>query len=504
LLPCSAIAQQPSEPGLTLRTTARTVVLDVIVTDKSGKPVRNLHRSDFALFENEVPQQLASFEAPADHVGETTASPSQPERPVFSGSAPVTILLLDEQDTEFLDLAYGREMLKKYLRAQGATLAQPTALLVLTEKGIQVLHDYTREALQLEQALAHFGPEIQMQLITGGQIGAWERLGLTLDAIDTIAAANAGFRGRKNLIWFGQGFPNLNGMALAPQDRSRAGEAIRMASALMQRARIALYTVDVRGLEVTPTSYASGGDSSLLAGPTDAEGELLFEQLAPATGGQIYRSRNDLDVAISEAQTDGAEYYTISYYPTNTEWDGRFRRVRVQLRDTHLTVRTREGYFAVSEPIDDDKDIDRDLSRALRSPVAFHGIEVQAVELTPTQVKASVTHPAPDTTYVSVTVNPQTLSWTRTPEGKRRSEVTLVNAHISAKGQVMGYKVHELESLDDLPRPSGLAPKPVQFIVPVKNEPQSAALRIVVRDANTGQIGTTEVASSVTTVSNTH
>ena len=53
---------QPSGNDIpTIHTTARLVVLDVVVTDNSGKPVKGLKPSDFTLTEDGVAENLASF-----------------------------------------------------------------------------------------------------------------------------------------------------------------------------------------------------------------------------------------------------------------------------------------------------------------------------------------------------------------------------------------------------------------------------------------------------------
>ena len=58
--PAVVIGQSPPEP-LTFRSGVQTVELDVLVTDKSGKPVRGLTQDDFTLIEHETAQQISTF-----------------------------------------------------------------------------------------------------------------------------------------------------------------------------------------------------------------------------------------------------------------------------------------------------------------------------------------------------------------------------------------------------------------------------------------------------------
>jgi len=121
LLPPVSLAQKstPQEEP-TFRSTTRLVVLDVVVTDRAGKLVTNLSQSDFTLLEDGVRQSIASFESPEQ----------RPDVPVFvegksnkaeaksalNGSTPspsaLTILVLDELNSEVLDQAYARSAIQ--------------------------------------------------------------------------------------------------------------------------------------------------------------------------------------------------------------------------------------------------------------------------------------------------------------------------------------------------------------------------------------------------------
>ena len=60
-------AKPPQQSGSVIRTTTRLVTLDVVVTDKSGKPVKNLTAADFTILEDGNPQQISNFEPPEFH-----------------------------------------------------------------------------------------------------------------------------------------------------------------------------------------------------------------------------------------------------------------------------------------------------------------------------------------------------------------------------------------------------------------------------------------------------
>src|SRR5580704_13892139 len=87
---------QQSEPA------NRRITLDVVVTDKSGKPVSGLQQQDFTLLDNKQPQKLLSFQA-VD--GAKTADP------------PVSVVLVvDEVNTNFTNVSVGRAQIEKFLK----------------------------------------------------------------------------------------------------------------------------------------------------------------------------------------------------------------------------------------------------------------------------------------------------------------------------------------------------------------------------------------------------
>src|SRR5438552_1221357 len=70
---------------------------------------------------------------------------------------------------------------------------------------------------------------------------------------------------------------------------------------------------------------------------------------APAsdTGGKALLDNNDLAAGIVQAEQAITSYYVIGYYPSNTNLDGKFRRVKITLKETSTAkLEYRQGYFA--------------------------------------------------------------------------------------------------------------------------------------------------------------
>ena len=173
------------------------VVLDVAVTDKSGRPVSNLTRSDFTITEDKTPQMTADFERPDQHrysIATEDGKPDERERSGRSVASAVTILVIDCLNTEFTDTAYAREMVTKYLRTHGPRLAQPTAIMMIADTQLELVHDYTEDAAALEEALTRQAAEFPVRHGSSQTVGDLDRLQDTLNSLEKIAAANMNLR----------------------------------------------------------------------------------------------------------------------------------------------------------------------------------------------------------------------------------------------------------------------------------------------------------------------
>jgi VWFA-related protein len=101
------------------------------------------------------------------------------------------------------------------------------------------------------------------------------------------------------------------------------------------------------------------------------------EVLAKETGGFVVRNKNDFDFERIFADQSG--YYLIGYRPASTTFDRRFHTIQARLKRDGFTVRTRAGFYGVTEaearagqPSVGDR-----LTRALISPFAVNDMAVR-------------------------------------------------------------------------------------------------------------------------------
>jgi VWFA-related protein len=497
-------SQQSSQgPLTTLRSTSRLVVLDVVVTDKSGKPVSNLSRDDFQVLEDKNPQAVASFERPDQHkysISTVEGKPGEPERHGRGVSPALTILVIDALNTEFLDTAYAREMVMKYLKTHGPRLAQPTSLMMVTDTQLELVHDYTEDAGALQEALKHHAAEFPFRHAANHATqGDLDRMVDTLSCLDKIAAANMKFAGRKNVIWIGQGFPALNlstGASVNGRGDINVGDsdlqrrlmaAVSTTANEMWDARLAIYTIDPRGLQIiTPgvigALRAADSNSNLNQEPT---GMRVFESVAPQTGGKILFNRNDIDVAVANSVDDGSDYYTLSYYPKNNDWNGKFRNIRVTLTTPGLEARTRSGYYAVADAPDTDEKIDSELADAVKNPLPYRGLGMT--------VSYKILSGTPRTARYTIAADRHDLGWQPAPDDERRCSVMVIAMSVSRKSRVVKNDIKALEGTVKSGKFEKQMDKPMLFTFTAELPPDAVRLRVVVRDDRTGNIGTADL-----------
>jgi VWFA-related protein len=80
-----------------------------------------------------------------------------------------------------------------------------------------------------------------------------------------------------------------------------------------------------------------------------AEGNTLIE-IAEATGGTAYRNSNDLLTGLARAFSDGRDFYTLAYTPSDGAADGKFRTIAVRVSRKDAVVNAKRGYWAVGAP----------------------------------------------------------------------------------------------------------------------------------------------------------
>ena len=477
-------AQAPNsqQPVYTIQRTSRLVVLDIVVTDSKGNIVRDLKKEDFHVEEADEPQTVLNFEmagAQAPDPQATIESTADLDR--LAPRAPVNIVLLDEFNTRFEDMAFARYSLKKYLEKQPAKLDTPTMLIAVDLQRFTVLRDYTQSKDELISALDHHFAAYPWQT----HQFAWlpERYGTAFTTLRRVAQAVIGHPGHKNMIWIGRGFPPFN-FARAPVDaEQQVAGYVQDCVNTLRDARITLYTIDPAGLMINPGEYGSAAAFNDPFG-----GEYQFNKLAKATGGRTLYGRNDVDAEIGTAIQDGANFYTLAYRPSNNSYEPRkFRKIKVTIDRPGLTVITREGYYQEHgpgrvNPENPSRRLMADLSSANSSTMVYDGVPITL-------------QPSPaDPESFTVHVDPRGLVWSyATDTEPRHTEVILVVSTFDRKGKELKSDAKVLKiSAPATVAPTGRLDRGLDLGYKIAHNPKAVRARFTVRVTATGRIGTAD------------
>jgi len=331
LLCAAAVSAQQHSP--VTQPGAGRIFLDVVVTAKSGSPVSGLQQQDFTLLDNKAPQTLTSFQA------------------VDGRQAPIeVILLVDAVNTGYQRVAYERDQIDKFLRADGGHLAHPTALAVLTDTGTQIQEGFSIDGNALSASLDQYTVSLRNVRRTDGFWGAAELFQLSLEGLHELAAREAPHPGRKVVLWVSPGWPLLSGpnVELNAKEQQRLFTDIVNFSTQILQARITLYSIDPLGVADTGLRTVYWKDFVKgISKPSQVQaGDLGLEVLATQSGGIALNSSNDVAAQLQRCLADTGAYYELSFDPPPGGQPHEYHRLEIHIAKPGLTARTRQGYYS--------------------------------------------------------------------------------------------------------------------------------------------------------------
>jgi len=330
----SGLAQQPPQPP------DRKIALAVVVTDKSGKPVSGLQQSDFKLLDNKQPQNIVAFQA----VNGATA-----------GDVPVEIIFLsDEVNTAFTRVSFERTQIAKFLQSQEGELPRPASLAFLTDAGIKIDNISTTDGKALVADLDRNRAGLRSINRDQGFYGATDRVGLSLNALQQLAAYEMPRPGRKIVIWISPGWPFLTGpneILTSKEQRTLFNQIVAISDAL-RHAQVTLYSIDPLG-----TADAGGFRTfyyeQFVKGvkkPNQAQiGDLALQAIAVQSGGRVLNSNNDLTSEMATAVGDANNFYVLTFNALPGDGPNEYHSLEIKLDKSGLKAFTRTGYYAQPE-----------------------------------------------------------------------------------------------------------------------------------------------------------
>ena len=350
-------------------------------------------------------------------------------------------------------------------------------------------------------------------------VRADQRITMTLDALETIARSVSAYPGRKNLVWLSGSFeirlrPSSNNysrvlarttQAGAPgsdlNNNTRYDDAIRAVTTVLANSRIAVYPIDVRGLQTGGVDISVGTDQSPnMVDPEDTNSfnQLLSDQstlrsderssmidLADQTGGHVFIN-NDVLGSIGRSLDEGSNYYTLAYTPEKNENDKNFRRVEIKLDRGSVKLAYRPGYYP-TPPHDFVKQSGAHMLAVAMQP----GLPQSTMLLLTAQVLP------PDATSKAVRIDYRIdlggVNFTNTADNQKRALLDCMAVALDGKGNIAGQVANTMDAT--------LPPQEFQALqrtgLPMHQElvlmPGTYDLRVGVLDRASQRIGTINV-----------
>jgi Ca-activated chloride channel family protein len=312
----SVPAQEDENGRIVIHRTVDLVQLDVAVTDKKGNYLTGLSEGDFSIFEDGIPQKVATFEEannPRKWTGSGSGAESDGTAAATSGAdgslsasfqSPVTganvFILFDTSNYMYRGFVFAQDAIADFVR----TLDHPHSVAIYSYS-----RDFSRACL--------LTPDRNRVLRALRSTVAGDDAALYNALLMTVKDA-AQISGRKVVVVFSNGPDNAS--MVAPEDVRE----------LAQSEGVTIYMISTQEAKLEPVSSA------------------VFRRMSASAGGKAYFAKNweDQQKAFASIRDELAHLYSFSYYPQPNPNSG-WRKITVKLvheRAKSYRIRTRTGY----------------------------------------------------------------------------------------------------------------------------------------------------------------
>lgn len=397
------ISSHEVQPTFKIEAQRNLVTVRVVVRDGKGAAVDDLQKQDFRLFDGRNEQTILHFslEKPALRPAQALSvrEPGTGEESRLPGATPGRFigLFVDDENTKFADMARARDAAEHFL----TTYFQPGDRVgVFTSSGTKRL-DFTADLGKARQELLAIRPRLAVEDNECGAMPAYVAY-MIHDLDDPSARGVAGnlmseCLGTKQIS---EPVVRMEAMRVEAQAQAASATALRSLESLIRRmsalpgqgsivilsggfftetlrhevdqiadlalrAKVIINSVDARGLYVSPAfadaSHRGGAVNDALglaeiasmletSARRDSDG---MGTLALNTGGVFFENNNDLEAGLRRAAAVPDAYYVLTFSPQNLKFDGAFHPLKLTLVARRgLNVQARKGYFAPSKPDD--------------------------------------------------------------------------------------------------------------------------------------------------------
>ncbi len=294
------------------------VRLNVGVVDSRGRPMKSLNQNSFTIYEDGIKQEISRFEP--------TVAP-------FS-----VVMILDMSGST---IGFRETIRQSAIRFVDALAPDDRVAVIEFYDKINLLNDFTTNRKSIVNSIAVANGRGKTQL--------YRALDFALDKL------NKEKNRRKAIIVL------TDGVDTTVRDRDRDFLETIKTPDILEAIKAdtnpilteTLNKSDVQGVTIYPLALPTG-DPAKLADPTPVQVAMFtaarerLQILARRTGGTLntINRLEEMGRLYAEVAADLRALYTIEYEPKNTDRNGKWREIKLQVDNPQLISRTRTGYFA--------------------------------------------------------------------------------------------------------------------------------------------------------------
>lgn len=310
------LAQNEDDPPIKVDTSI--VRLNIGVVNARGQSITNLTKDDFAVYEDGVQQNISRFEP--------TIAP-------FS-----VVMILDMSGST---LGFRETIRQSAFRFLDALSPEDRVAVIEFYDKVNLRNDFTTDRRVLANSIS---------LANGrGKTQLYKALTMAMQKL-----AGEGKR-RKAIIVLTDGVDS----AIRDKDRDilQKVSETEMPNTIKPETSDILNRVlnqaDAQGVTIYPLALPTG-DPKKLADPSPIQiamyeaARIRLQVLARRTGGTLntINRLEEMGTLYAAVAANLRTLYTVEYEPANTKRDGNFRNIKVEVKNSDLIAKTREGYFA--------------------------------------------------------------------------------------------------------------------------------------------------------------
>jgi Ca-activated chloride channel family protein len=315
LLTSATLFAQDDDP---IKVDASLVRLNVGVVDLKGRPILNLDRSKFEVYEDGVKQQISRLD---------------PSTTPFS-----VVIMLDMSGST---LGFRQVIKQSAFRFIDALSPDDRVAVIEFYDSVNVRNDFTTNRSTIANSINVANGRGKTQL--------YKALDVALDKL-------AGEKSRRKAIivltdGVDSSLRDSDRTVLEPLTDGQIDTGIK--ADINPALNRVLNRSDAQGVTIYPLALPTG-DPARLADPTPRQIAMFkaarqrLQIVADRTGGTLntINRLEEMGRLYAQVAADLRTLYTIEYQSTNEKRDGKWRAIRIDVKDPELISRTRQGYFA--------------------------------------------------------------------------------------------------------------------------------------------------------------